>query len=229
MRMRMPSRTEPVAGVGPAPAGVPRPATRQGTARLGDARLLGGVALVVVSALLGALLLTQDQDAVTVLRATRDLAAGATVSDAEPVQLPRSAVADAYLSAAESPTGSLMRPIRAGELIPRAALTTNAPPMRGVTVPVDPLHAPPSLLPGDAVDVWASAEGDGLAVPTLVLAHAVVSGVADVDVGLGGEIGVVLEVAPDRVADVVAATRAGAVDLVAVPLGSDAASAGVPS
>jgi hypothetical protein len=120
--------------------------------------------------------------------------------------------------------GRLRWPIGSGELIPRGALDDGAgPAIRRVTVPVDPLHAPAALQPGDVVDVWSMPRPDtavdparGLE-PALVLPAAVVASVAEDALGLGGEVGVVLEVPLDVVPSVVAATRTGVVDLVAVP------------
>jgi len=92
---------------------------------------------------------------------------------------------------------------------------------REVTVPVDPLHAPVALQSGDLVDVWSMPRPDAAAAgsgePSLVLPAAVVTSVADDSIGIGGEMAVVLEVPSAVVAAVVAATRSGVVDLVAVP------------
>lgn len=204
-------------GVGP----VPRPAVRQQAARLLDARLLGGVALVVVSTLVGAWVLGNDEETVAVLRATRDLSVGAVVADTEVVRVPRTLVVDGYLGPGDDLGAVLRRPISAGELIPHSAVASaGRAPTREVTVAVDPLHAPPALLPGAAVDVWASADADSPSPPRLVLGAVVVAAVAADDGGLSGELGVVLDVPVEHVAEMVSATRGGAVDLVAVPLDS---------
>ena len=78
-----------------------------------------------------------------------------------------------------------------------------------------------ALAAGDIVDVWSmprpdSALSEGVE-PALVLPAAVVTSVAEDAIGIGGEIAVVLEVPADVVPSVVAATRTGVVDLVAVP------------
>ena len=90
-----------------------------------------------------------------------------------------------------------------------------------VTVPVDPLHAPTNLAPGDRVDVWAT-PSDGAQTasvsPVLALGSVLVVAAGGEDVGLGGEIAVVLEVPADQVHIVVAAVRAGSIDLAAVPM-----------
>jgi hypothetical protein len=78
-----------------------------------------------------------------------------------------------------------------------------------------------ALQSGDLVDVWSMPRPDGGAAaggePALVLPSAVVTSVAADSIGIGGEIAVVLEVPSAVVAAVVAATRSGVVDLVAVP------------
>jgi len=95
-----------------------------------------------------------------------------------------------------------------------------------VTVPVDPMHAPAALQPGDVVDVWSTPRdgvGDTASVvsaPRLVLADVTVATATGDDVGFGGEVGVVLDVPRDRVLDLVAAVRTGVTDLVAVPISS---------
>lgn len=204
-----------------------RVAVRQHVARVIDVRLLAGLALVAVSAVAGAMLLGRDQDTVTVWRATRDLSIGSALLDAEPVAIPRSSVSDQYLGPADGEVGTLARPVSAGELVPRSAVAAGAQrPLRQVTVPVDPLHAPPGLLPGDAVDVWASGGEASATPPQLVLAGVTVADVADDDTGLSGRLGVVLSVPEDAVAEVVAATRAGELDLVAVPIDSQAVAGG---
>jgi Flp pilus assembly protein CpaB len=109
-----------------------------------------------------------------------------------------------------------------GALIPAAAVGTGTTTdIRMVTVPVDPLHAPTDLASGDRVDVWAT-QNDGAqttsAPPVLALASVLVVSADHEDVGMGGEIAVVLEVPADQVSVVVAAVRAGSIDLAAVPM-----------
>lgn len=154
-------------------------------------------------------------------RAARDLSAGAVPHDVEAISIPRAVGADLYVEAPTMIDAPLRWPVAQGELVPVTALATSAAPMRRVTVPVDPLHAPVGLLPGDVVDVWASSSAAVGAMPTpprLVLPAAVVVAVSDEGLGLGGELAVVLEVPSDDVPAAVAATRSGAVDLTAVPV-----------
>jgi hypothetical protein len=131
---------------------------------------------------------------------------------------------DRYAGPGRESAGRLRWPIEAGGLIPLAALDDRPrATTRHVTVPVDPLHAPAALQVGDIVDVWSMPRPDALAgavgglEPVLVLPAAAVAAVAEDALGLGGEMGVVLEVPVAIVPSVVAATRTGVVDLVAVP------------
>lgn len=199
---------------------------RRATAR--DPRLWSGLALITVSVVAGALLLHSGDETVPVWRATRDLSVGARPGSdptaLELVQVSRAIAGDRY---AGRELGSLTRlrwPVSAGELIPVTALSEGTTQTRLVTVPVDPLHAPAGLAPGERVDAWSMADGmpDSAAEATLVLPGALVVDIAT-EVGITGDWGVVLEVPEGMAGDLVAATRAGAIDLVAVPLSGQAA------
>jgi hypothetical protein len=188
---------------------------------MADGRLWLGAALVVASMAAGAMVVNAGNDTVMVLRATRDLPVGSAPTDLAPVAVTR-AVADSYVVGAV-PAGRVLRwPVQAGDLLPASALTEpDVQPLREVTVPVDPLHAPMELAMGDRVDVWVSPRLDArdAATPRRVLTDvAVVTSAAD-RVGLGGEVAVVLAVPETEVPDLVLAARSGVVDLVAVPLG----------
>lgn len=205
--------------------GVGRPTVRQQPARWSDVRLWAAMVLVVVATVLGAALLGRGGDTVLVLRADRDLAAGAPVSAVSTIAVPRG-LADGYVPAGADLDGVLQWPVAAGDLVPRAALTTGGDePVRGVTIPVDPLHAPADLAAGDLVDVWAtptSAGGmvgtdDSAPAPALVLRRVPVTAVSTEGVGFGGGWGVELAVPEEDVARAVAAGRAAVIDLVTVP------------
>ena len=198
-------------------------AVRQRRARIGDLRLWAGVALLVVSALAGFAWVGGGDDTVTVWRATRDLGVGAAATDLEPIGVAPGVAAAGYLGPSDDLSGRLRWPVAAGELLPAGSL---APPtaadLRRVTVPVDPLHAPVGLVAGDVVDAWVTPRADtSSAVDAgLVLGSLTVAAVAVEAVGLGGELGIVLEVPAADVARVVAAARGGVLDLVAVPQAS---------
>lgn len=219
-------RDREAAEVPPSPA-ADRP--RRGAWR--DPRVIGGVAIVAICTVVGSRIVASGEDAVDVWRVTRDLAPGATptATDLERVAVPPEAAA-AYVAAGDVPAGRLLRAAHAGELLPASALGEDVlVDARWVTVPVEPLHAPPDLAPGERVDVWATG-GDALGAsptPALVLAAALVSAVSADAVGFGGEYGVTLEIAPDDAAAVLAAVRSGAVDLVRVP--ADVGRAGEPA
>lgn len=98
---------------------------------------------------------------------------------------------------------------------------------RRVTVAVDPLHAPADLQPGDLVDVWSTPR-DPVGVSSLpapVLSGVAVASVSPDGMGLGGEIGVALDVPVGDVPATVAALRSGVLDLIAVPVSSQQAGA----
>ena len=204
-----------------------RSAERQVSARWSDARLWASVILVVIATALGAILLGRGGDTVLVLRADRDLAAGATLNATSTVAVPR-ALADSYVTSGGGAQGVLQWPVAAGDLVPRAAIVVESTePVRGVTIPVDPLHAPADLTAGDLVDVWATPAtvggvtvtdpGGPAAAPTLVLSRVPVTAVSTEGVGFGGGWGVELAVPEDDVARAVAAGRTSVIDLVAVP------------
>lgn len=204
----------------------PPRASRIRTSRRTDVRLWLGLILVVGSMFLGAHLLSQDSPTVTVWQASRDLSAGAPAQHLQPVTVALGSVSGDYLPVEERPTGQLRFPIAEGELIPRSALTDESDaPTRIVTVGVDPLHAPIDLTAGDRVDVWSTpsdnpmsgpASGaDVIVGPSLVLENVLVEQVsAD---SMGSRLAVVVRVAPEDVATLVRASRAGVIDLVSVP------------
>lgn len=206
-------------------------ARREVTARVVDARLWLGIALVLISMVVGAKVVTAGDDTVTVWRAGRDLSVGAAPSGLEPVVVARSVITDQYVSADEdSATAGLVlsRPVPAGEMLPRSALVpADSKALRQVTVAVDPLHAPADLQPGDLVDVWSTpreAAEAGRASPERVLGGVSVGGRLADGLGVGGEVGIVIEVPESDVGALVAAARSGVIDLVSVPLGSQQAS-----
>jgi hypothetical protein len=187
-------------------------------------RLWAAVLLLAGSAALGAWALRSDEETVTVWRATRDLSVGAAAVDLEPVQLDAALAAAGYLGPADDLSGALRWPVAAGELLPRGSVASpQAASTRRVTVPVDPLHAPVGLQSGDLVDAWVTPRSDAGAATVdagLVLSGVAVAAVSADGLGLGGELGIVLDVPVDDVPRVVAAARAGLLDLVAVPAGS---------
>lgn len=192
------------------------PAQRGTSARWRDPRLIGGIALVVVAVAAGAVLLGARGGGSTVVRATRDLPAGVAVSQAD-LETVMADLPDPSAYLAEPRAGDVVvRPVRAGELVPADALAPTAPlDVRLVTVPVEPLHAPPVLAAGAHVDVWVTGDAEG-AVPQLALANAMVASVSTETDNSTGQWAVVLQVPPADAARIVAASQ-GSVDLVARP------------
>lgn len=189
-------------------------------------RLWLGLVLVVGSMFAGAHLMSQDAPTVTVWQASRDLSAGAPALHLQPVTVALGSVSGEYLPVEELPTGQLRFPVAEGELIPRSALEdASDEPTRIVTIGVDPLHAPIDLTAGDRLDVWSTPSDNpmggpvssadvGLG-PSLVLENVLVELVsAD---SMGSRLAVVVRVAPEDVASLVQASRAGVIDLVSVP------------
>lgn len=176
---------------------------------------------MVTAMIAGARLLSGGDDTTTVWRATRDLPAG-SMPMAEPVQVSLGPASGNYLLASESLEGRMRYPVAVGALIPADA--TGAPSRQGirlVTLPVDPQHAPVGLMAGDLVDVWATGIDGTKSItepPALILPAALVAEVDSENVGIGGEIAVVLEIPEDRADDLVLSTRTRVIDLVAVPM-----------
>ena len=205
-------------------------AVRMKRVRWRDVRLWVGLALILVSMAAGARLLSGPDGAALVWRASEDLARGG-VPVAEPVQVHLGDAASDYLAADLPIEGRMLIAVPAGALIPARAVGDPAiGDVREVTVPVDPLHAPVALTPGDRGDVWTTAKEAATTVldapsaaPTLVLPQVLVIGADREALGVGGEIPVVLEVPTAQVPLLVQALRTGVIDLTAVPITQDPA------
>jgi hypothetical protein len=121
---------------------------------------------VLGSVLLGTWVVAEADRTVPVWAAGRTLPVGAELT---PETLVRTRVrlgvgTGAYLDARIAPPSGLvvLRPVGAGELLPRSALGTSARSvLRPVTVPV-PGPLPADLRPGAVVDVWSAARAEGL-------------------------------------------------------------------
>lgn len=218
---------------GPAPSrspgiGTTPRAQRLRSPRWGDLRLWLGVGLLIASMFVGARLLSQGSETIAVWQAERDLSVGSQQWDLRPITVSLGAAGADYVPVTERPSGTLRVPIAAGDLLPKSAFgDASEGPRRTVTVGVDPLHAPVGLAPGDVVDVWSTPAADsmigtdsGTIEPILVLTDVNIEHVSSDSLGVGGQMAVVLSVAPDQVPEVVRAGRIGAVDLVRVPLDS---------
>lgn len=215
------------AGATAAPASAP--ARRLRPVPWTDRRLVLGVLLVVGSVIGVVALVTASDRTVGVYAAARALAPGMTVT-ADDVELSRVLLPSTtpYLTEDADPVGSVVvRPVAAGELLPRGAVVAAdaAPERRLVTVAVERHHLPDDLARGERVDVYVverDATGGAVGEPVLVLAEVTVDAVDGDGSRFGGsslETGVVLAVAPDDVAGLVGAAARGSVVLVRVPAG----------
>ncbi len=192
------------------------------SARWSDIRLWLGVSILIGSMFIGARVMATGEETVTLWRASSELGVGSTLTGVQAVVVALNGAQEPYLQGLRQPTGTVVRPIGAGEFIPVEAISALAPAdSRVVTVSVDPLHVAIGLNAGDQVDVWSSSQDSGsVSPPTLVLSGLTVREVANDVVGTGGEIGVVLLVPVAQVADLVQAIRTGVIDLVKVPVES---------
>lgn len=192
-----------------------------------DLRLVLGVLLVLLSVVFGARVLAAADTSTRVWAVTGDFADGTTLSadDVRPVRVRLFTDANRYLGTAASPAGrTLTRRLGAGELLPRAALTDVAP-GRLVSLPVPPMHAPDSLRRGQRIDVFAStkAGGGGAARTQRILAGVPVQAVRSPRGGLssgGSDYAVLIRVAPEEAAAVIAAVRTADIDVTVVTEGT---------
>lgn len=166
--------------------------------------------------------MASGEETVTLWRTNSELAVGSSLTDAQAVVVALNGAQDPYFQGLVQPSGIVVRPIGAGEFIPKEAISALPPAdSRVVTVSVDPLHVAIGLNAGDQVDVWSSSQDSGSVLPPkLVLSGLTVREVASDVVGTGGEIGVVLLVPVTQVPDLVQAIRTGVIDLVKVPVES---------
>jgi hypothetical protein len=206
------------------PAGVPASAAAPRVHRRWwrDSRVITGVIVVVVCMLAGARIVTWGEDRVSVWQVTRDLSAGANLSPSEvsAVEIP-DGLTQEFLSAGAVPEGRLTRDVRAGELLTVSALAAGGDPnVRWVTLPIAPLHAPADLASGDRVDIWSTPRADlgAATIPELVLMDVLIAQIFSDARGFEGDYAVVVEVLPEQTAEVLRASRGGAIDLVRVPL-----------
>jgi hypothetical protein len=141
------------------------PASRAGRPGWREPRILVGVALVAVAALLGATLVGA-QETTAVWAAREPLAEGQAVEPADLVarELRFADAADAsrYL-AADGPVPDglvLTRDVGAGELLPAGALGDGAPALLEVPLTVAAEAVPATVRAGSVVDVWVTPDPD---------------------------------------------------------------------
>ncbi|MGY1887238.1 SAF domain-containing protein [Blastococcus sp. SYSU DS0753] len=199
-----------------------------------DLRLVLGVLLVLASVLLGARVVSAADATVPVWSAADDLAAGTvlTADDLVVVDVRLDDAADRYLAGSTRPDGStLARGVRAGELLPRSALEEPSDLVQ-LALPVQAGYVPPGLRRGQLVDVYAVADPAAGATGPAVGSVDLVVGAAPVQALSGSSSGVlstptttvqvVVSVAADDAADVLAAIAGRPLVVVAHPAGATA-------
>lgn len=166
-----------------------------------DPRLLIGVLLVVAS-IAGVVALVSSLDKTVPMYVARD-----DISLGQRIEPSRLSVVDVrleglqgrYLSADAAPETGLQANslIRAGELVPVAAVgLPDALHRKPVSIEVSE-QLPEAVLAGTRVDVWAAARGTNATSyekPAMLLEAAEVSAVREMDSGFGGSGGMVIEV-----------------------------------
>jgi Flp pilus assembly protein CpaB len=140
-----------------------------------DPRLLGGLVLICLSVLGGVKVLAGADDTVAVLAARTPLAAGQRIdqADLQSVRLRFASTSDAdrYLPGDANLDGAvLVRPVGAGELVPRAAVANGGHALTELPLAVDPARVPSGVTAGSIVDVFVGAS-DGHSRGTLLVAR----------------------------------------------------------
>lgn len=186
-----------------------------------DGRLVLGVVLVLAAMLLGAMTLRHFDSSVEVLRAKRTLLPGDTVSatDLEVVKVRIDGGQKRYFASGQRPTGTVVREVRAGELVPTSAVGSAAQVRaKSVGLPVAASQAS-ALVRGSVVDVWVARRTAGstgtndFEQPTREVVRATVHRVPASGSGLGVSSGgdqVHVLVPDDKVATIIAAVNGGA-------------------
>jgi hypothetical protein len=144
------------------------PATRSKRPTWREPRLLMGVALIAISVLLGAKLMAALDDTVGVFVVKEDLAKGSTLTSSDlratQIRFADAATADLYVSSDDSISGSasLNRDLKAGELLPRQAMDSNATAdLVELPISVDSTDLPTTVRQGSTVDVWVTSKAAG--------------------------------------------------------------------
>lgn len=175
---------------------------------------------MVCSVVLGAKVVGAADETVTMWALRTDMAVGEVITPADlvtsRVRFDEGEDAAKYFTAADTLPASrhLVRPVGAGELLPRAGLGEADPDTARVSVSVPMAHLPPELGAGSRIDLWVAPPGTGEGRARRVARDVVVLEVPPVSVelgGVGGERQVVLSV-PDRgdtLAEVLTASGGG--------------------
>jgi len=191
-----------------------------------NVRTVLGLLLFTLAFLAGLRVLQSADSTVAVWSAARDLAPHTTLgaADLELVDVGLSGdVLSRYATEAD-PSGSVLtRPVRAGEMIPAAALAEvpSATAARSMTIPVSPEHANGGRLQaGDRIDVVATFNsGDERARSVMLLSGAEVLDVVTAGglvVNEQSAVGVTVALSPEDAIRVAYAIRSAAIDIAKV-------------
>jgi len=136
------------------------PTQRSRRARWKDGRLVLGVLLVAITALVGARLLSSADDTTAIWAAERDLPAGTKLTSDDltsvRVRFTSNEAAGQYVAAEADLKGLvIVRAVKAGEFVPRQAAVTQADNDRTeLPLSIAAGHLPGDSAAGDQVDVW---------------------------------------------------------------------------
>ncbi|HEV2754604.1 MAG TPA: Flp pilus assembly protein CpaB [Actinomycetota bacterium] len=192
-----------------------------------NARTVLGLVLFTMSLVIGRSVLEGAETTVRMWAAARDLRQDQTLTSGDlvpaDVKLP-SDVAAAYAGAGADLEGAvLMRPLRAGELIPSDWIATGAPAVAGrsISIPVTPEHAVGGdVRPGDRVDVYATFDASGDRARTSLLVRDVevldVVEAGGLVVGEEAVVGLTVAVTPPEAARLAFAIRTAELDVALV-------------
>lgn len=149
-----------------------------------DARLIGGIALVLLATVLGSALVARARATTPVLVLTRTIPAGQAIEadDLRVGEVRLGDLAGHYLSASARPGDGAVaaRDLHAGDLLPADAVASGAQvARRRIVLPVESALAS-TLVRGSRVEVWVSARTtksgvESVAAPRQVLTGAVVA------------------------------------------------------
>lgn len=128
-------------------------------------RIVGGVVLLIAAVIVGTKVIGSASQTSPVWAATRDFAAGTVVQPGDFVaaEVNLGEYGQRYLDSASALTGRVLTsPIRAGELLPAAALQQPGG-GRVMSIPVTPDHMAPGVDHGSVIDLYLVIDPKGLA------------------------------------------------------------------
>jgi len=187
-----------------------RNSSRSALRRAADPKVLGGVVVMAGSAFVGLAAMGAGPQTSLVAVAQHDLAVGVQLQP-DDYALKEVVIGQPHRYVGDPDfTGSLAVPVGKGELIPRSALADDqAPSTRLVALAIEVERLPPDVGRGSKVDVWRT--GPGTENP--VLSGVDVASVTSPDQWAGATATVVLSVKKEKVAQLLEASRASAVDI----------------